>query len=96
MLIPEALFLGCVGLFALLLVQLVLGTLYRKQVFFLLQVKVFRFALLPPMLVYCLNQTSTNWMIAMYLAIAAVLLVAAFLVNYIAFKESFVDTSMRR
>lgn len=54
--LPQSLFLGCVGLFGLLLLQFVIGVLYQRQLFILLQVKVFRFVLLCPMLSYCLQQ----------------------------------------
>jgi hypothetical protein len=96
LLLPSSLFYGCVGLVVLLLLQIIVGVLYQKQVFFLLQVKIFRFVLLCPMVAYCIQLGQSSTLGAAYFTAGALLVILAFLLNYLVFNESFMDGSIRR
>jgi len=83
---PQEVFFGCVALVVLLLLQLAVGALYQKQAFILLQVKLFRFMLLCPMVAYCLQNITNDPLSILYLAVTAVLALLAFALNYFMFK----------
>jgi hypothetical protein len=97
LLLTDPLFFAFIALVTLLLIQIIVGALYKRQIFFLLQAKVFRFVLFNLLFNYCMWQIKQgSSLTGIYVTVAVVLAIFAFAINYLAFKESFLDESIRR